>query len=408
MENFSEIRKKAEEARKNQNWQQALEFYKKIYQNKNANNWDKFFYALSMSKMGNYADSLEICRKIYASDKNFMPNNSLYARNIYNTTFLTVDYSKQDVILKALKALKTVISKGDKYVSFEMFVYKIIKRLEQDKKYQLILWLLEQVKPDDFDYKVINDKDYLDEIRYPGFVETYYVAKIKANYNVGNYEDVIKLSDEAIEILPRFHYDNDIWIRRIKAMSLERLDREKEAVKEYFFILKRKKDWFLYFELSKILQKAENTEASEYFAMKSLQIRQKAIYKIKLFAYVRDVLQYENLEQEMTKIIALLKQKTADEAEQKELNKKIRAIEKQIEQKVNEYFENKKGQGQIYKSFGKRNGIIRLEDGKTIYYYAENKNLNPQIGEKYSFVETWNYDFKKNIEKKSVILIKKL
>ena len=406
-ENYTEIKQQAEEARKNLHWQKAYELYKKLCEFDNANEWDRYFLALSMSKLENYTDSLNMCRKIYDRDKNFVANNSLYARNIFTTIFTKVNYKNPQKILKAIKAMKKLIPKDDKYISFEMYIHKIIKIFERDNQYEFILKTLDVITPDAFDYKIIDDEEYLQRIKYPPFVETYFVARIKANFTLHRYDETILLTDDALSVLKRFNYSNNVWIRRIKAIALSKKENYTEAIKEYFYILRIKKDWFLYFETAKILYKLENRDASEYFALRALQIKQDVIYKVKLFSFIINEINYKLLKDDLEQLLLFLKEKQNELLGKNEIEAKITEIEKIIQEKVNKYFDLKKGTGEIKKIFGKKNGLIETSSG-VIYFYVEKKNLEPKQGEKYSFEESWNYDLKKNEVRKSVILIKKI
>ncbi|MBN2664080.1 MAG: hypothetical protein JXR68_10560 [Bacteroidales bacterium] len=410
MENYNEIKLKAEDARKNQKWDKALEFYEEIYNNNSANEWDKYFYALALSKNGFGDKSMEICRQIFLAKKEFNPNNSLYARNIYNKSFDKPDYSDKKNILKALNAIKFLTPNNDKFISFEMFFHIIVKTFESDHKFDFILEIFEEFYPLQEDYKKLDDTLFLKNLNYPTFVETYMVAQIKANYMLGNYEKAITKVDETLKTIKRFNYSNQIWIRRTKALSLWKIDKKNEALQEYFYIMRIKKEWFIYFEIAQLLNETKNSEASEFFAIKALLDKQDASYKINLYKFLLEIKSEKILKEKLNEIIDLLKNKRQTlnpTAENKAIETKIKKAEEVIRQNAKDYFETQKGQGEIINTFSPKNGIIKT-DSSNIFFAIETKGMIAEQGDIFLYNANWNFDLKKKEVRKSVILTKKI
>lgn len=410
MENYNEIKQKAEDARKNKKWDEALDFYQKIIDGGNPNKWDSYFYAFVLMKKGKIDDSMAFCRAIYLKDKKFNPNNSLYARNIYKKTFIKPDYADLPKILKGLDALKMLIPKDDEFISFEMFFHNIMKTFETDKQFDFILKILSEFYPKENDYKKLEDKDYLQKLKYPTFVESYFVAKIKANYMLANYEATIEHVDKALNEIKRFNYGNHVWIRRLKALSLNKTKKTHEALKEYFYIIRNKKDWFILFELAQILDDQNYNEAAEYYCLKALKDKQDAAYKVNLFKYCFQKENWQMPTKNLKNIVELLnefKNRSKNSAEAKDLQNKILAEEIEVQKAAEKYFSSKTGKGKVIKMFGSRNGLIQ-NDKENLFFVIGKKGLEAEIDSFYEYEENWNYDNKKNKVRKSCILIKKI
>lgn len=399
MSNYFEIKNNAEQARKQKKWNEALDFYKRIYLMEEANEWDKYFYALILEKIGFEQKSIAVCRKIYSKNKNFNPNNSLYARNIFKITFQKKISNDFKETVKALEALKKLIPEDDNFISFEMMYYKFIKIYEKENKFNFLIQIFEKFYPTSNDYNKLNDKEYLKTLKYPSFAETFLVAQIKAYFSNKNYQTVVDKTNEALKIIKRFNYNNHIWIKRLKAQSLNFLNKKNEALKEYFNIIKYKQDWFLYFELAKILFEYNNKKAAEYFIHKALLDKQDANFKRNLYNFIANNFSEAKCYKYAKEIFELQKSQNN--------NNQILAINKSATKCATDFFNEKKKTASVVKIFSEKTGLVKLDD-KIVFYIAKEKNMDLKLTEKVLVLETWNFDNKKNEVKNSVEIIKKL
>jgi tetratricopeptide (TPR) repeat protein len=87
--------------------------------------------------------------------------------------------------------------------------------------------------------------------------EKYFVLKIKLLYKLKKHEEIILVSDIALSTIDIFHDQNDITIIRRKAIALKDLNKFEEAKELLKTLLKKKNDWFIFYDLANIY-KAEN------------------------------------------------------------------------------------------------------------------------------------------------------
>lgn len=95
--------------------------------------------------------------------------------------------------------------------------------------------------------------------------EQYYGLLIKALYAQGSHSACIETCREALQVLPAFHYDNDLWFRRYMAQSLLRIDMAQEARKLYAYILPRRRAWFLLKEAGDVSRALGESKMATYF-----------------------------------------------------------------------------------------------------------------------------------------------
>ncbi len=87
---------------------------------------------------------------------------------------------------------------------------------------------------------------------------------------VSVYDDIGMFEKLELEFkkISRVHYENDVWVMRMKAEILSRLGKYEEVEKLYQRIFKRKKDWFLYGELGDVyMLKGDSEQAKQNYAV---------------------------------------------------------------------------------------------------------------------------------------------
>jgi tetratricopeptide (TPR) repeat protein len=100
------------------------------------------------------------------------------------------------------------------------------------------------------------------------------------------YEECIEICDYALEHLTRFHYDNDIWFKRRKALSLIELENQDDGFEILMNLSSNRKGekWFIFHEIAKIyLEKEEYSDALEY-CVKAIALPRDEEKKINLYA----------------------------------------------------------------------------------------------------------------------------
>lgn len=132
------------------------------------------------------------------------------------------------------------------------------------------------------------------EIEIASDKESWFSIKSKALYSICEYEYCIKISDDALNHFSRFHYSNDTWLKRNKALSNKALGNVDVALEELLLVLNRKNEWFIQKEISEIyFQKQEFDQALEY-AIKGMNNIGKFEFKIELIFLIGKILKETN------------------------------------------------------------------------------------------------------------------
>ncbi len=398
--NYKELKEKAEKARQTNNSTEMLKYYSQLIEFEEANYWDKYFYALALFRNGKKHESLDYCRKLYKEKPNFKPLKSLYARNILANILENITKINNERIIKALSAMLNLIDKDDEFFPFRTPYYYIMKELDQKKKYSTLTEILKYFDFRNNECSTAEKKDK-ELPKFPPECETWYVFAAKTAFATGDYTKTIEIIDESLSKIKKFYYSNDIWLKRIKAKSFAHLKNYNEALKIYFEIMHRKKDWFLMFEVAKILMQSGNAEASVYFAMNALRDNQKIDYKLNLIKWLfetkQNIIDKENLIKLYHIIKKRLKKQQLDENEIK--NEKF--LIKKLKENTKQYFDKQQVSGKIIKIFNQKNGLIFCNE-KNFFYFSRVKDL--KVGDEITGFLTWNYDRKKQKVRQSVII----
>lgn len=138
-----------------------------------------------------------------------------------------------------------------------------------------------------------------DTHKYNSNKENWYLQITKGLFEIKKYNDVIKLSNEALETIPAFNNSNDIWFKYKIAKSYRELG-EYDAALEYLEdITKVKKEWFFFNEIAINYFKKEDYDSSAKWAARAaLSHDGKIESKLKLFLLIGDILKIKGYEDE--------------------------------------------------------------------------------------------------------------
>ncbi len=117
-----------------------------------------------------------------------------------------------------------------------------------------------------------------------------------------------RLSKDVFEKIDPLHHDNDIWVERDRARMLCRKQMYDEALRIYRKILKRKKDWFLWYELGEIYLMQDNLQEAKKYLGTAMVINGKLENKVKLLNCIADLMLKEGNEELFCKHLYLLKE----------------------------------------------------------------------------------------------------
>ncbi len=414
---YNELLNNATELRKNSDWKNALEIFEKIIEFEEHSVWDEYFYALCLFKLNNFMDSLKICRNLYKKNKNFEPNRTLYAQNVARIVLIFANLKSVDMIKKALAGIKDLVSRGNKYIRYDVWFNKTIKLLSEHKQFEKAFVIVENADIKDFSAEVREINIDNKKIEIASELEVFLVEKVKIYFNLKKFTETIDLVNFSLTRIKKFHYSNQIWLKRLKAQSYEATNNLSEATKLYFEILKTKNEWFLNFELAKIIFKQNFTEASSFFLAKAVYDKQDFKFKIGLLEFLlRNKIKGFDLKNIANLICSVYVQnkramkiglknlilKYAPDCES--VNKQTIYMRK-IRTEAKNIFEPKPNTGEIFRKFNAFSGL--LINGKNKFFFVS-KKINVLVAEKVLYRLVWGYDFKKKKISKSAIVFEKI
>jgi len=137
--------------------------------------------------------------------------------------------------------------------------------------------------------------------------EKWYAIKTKALLELGDAEQCLILSREALEIFDVFHNNNDVWFARRIALSHKIMGEIGRAIDELEDIGKKKNDWFIKRELAELYFETENFEKAFELSMQAMNEYGDVEYKIGVMELIAKLLLRKGEEELAYKHLLLVK-----------------------------------------------------------------------------------------------------
>lgn len=299
----------ATEFRRKKQYKAALSIYQPLWEENSLqfNEWDGWSYAYSLKEMELYGEALEVCRKLYPRFKHSEFICNLYAQCIYYTQIGVSQPPSLSTQRKAVKGMIRLSPPHREYSLSGVAIFKLCKNLMNEKpvQWQEIESWLNLMDPDllsneTFRSRLPNGKT----IEYASQQEEWYSMMIRVKAGLEEPKQLIELLDEAERKNIKWHYQNDIWMKRKRAFAYHQLGQSEKAEKLLGQVLQRKKEWFLYADLGEVL--VDRKEKLKMFSKAAIK-RGKLSMKINLFKRISDLLQEEESEKENYKKHLLLR-----------------------------------------------------------------------------------------------------
>lgn len=282
----------ATDYRKNKQFKAALTIYQPLWQEnpEQFGEWDGWSYAYSLKELGLFNEALEVCRKLYPRFKHSEFISGLYAQCIYYTQIKTETPKPIETQRKAVQGMIRLSPPHREYSLSGVAIFRLCKNLMElnPVPWQEIESWLNYMDPDllsidSFQGTLLNGKT----ISYASQQEEWYSMMIRVKAGQKQPEELIKFLDEAKRKNIRWHYQNDVWMERKRALAYAQLDRPDEAEGLLQQILIKKKDWFIYADLGDVVTDPE--KKLQWYSQAALT-RGKLAMKINLFKKLSDVL----------------------------------------------------------------------------------------------------------------------
>ncbi|RAK13956.1 hypothetical protein B0I26_1425 [Anoxybacillus vitaminiphilus] len=165
-----------------------------------------------------------------------------------------------DKILNGVKELKNEY----RYIYFKHVDY-LLNQQNPDKQVALVfLQSLDSIKLNRTPFKS-NDKSF------PSDYEKWVVKVANLQFDLKLYKDCIKTVDCAFSdsLTISWHNKQDIWLQRLKALSLNETEQTEEAIKIYESLIIKHPTWFMYHELAKFYKSIGKKNEALYYGTKA-------------------------------------------------------------------------------------------------------------------------------------------
>ena len=194
-------------------------------------------------------------------------------------------FSKEN-IYKTREYVDYIVERlSSKDLLFRLTVLKVIKYLKSRINFdaEKINYWLDKLNPDFLSEEVSYYEIEGKRIAYPSNKEDWYALKSKSGEKLEMYSECLRVSEEAISIFSNLNNGNDIWLKRRIAISKHNLGYSGEAINILNDLLKFKKDWFIYKDVSDIYFSLGNYENAIEYAIESVLKPGEDDKKINLF-----------------------------------------------------------------------------------------------------------------------------
>lgn len=440
MQTVEEIKSEAKNFFQAKNYKDALPLYKQLWvENRDScNEWEGWRYAFCLKQLKEYKPALEICREVYHLKPTFENINGLYAWCIYYTEIGIEKITNEANLFRAGEGIIKLLKQEDKSVKkdhdypcvYSLSIFKILDYLNEKAIYnpEKIIYWTSKLNPDILEAVPFKFTDNnRNERELAPQKEQWFALRAKAFYENGQFEDCIAIAEKALTSLHKFHYDNDIWLKRDIALSKAGLGDLDTALEELKELLKRKNEWFIQKEISVIYKQQNKLDDAMNFAIDGALNFGDADKKLNLFKLLAELLKAKGktveakahiefiyqirkankwkIDNELSNLMQEFGIETNRDLDIKELQRKLKPVWEQLKFGNQELLN-----GAIISIIADgKAGFIAVENGKSYFFSAKNfkgrKDLM-QKGQKVTFFLEDSFDKKKNQPTKIAVNIK--
>jgi tetratricopeptide (TPR) repeat protein len=305
MDDNRRIMEEAAMLRKQERYDEAISLVEPIWSKNRGTmtKWDCWNYALCLKKVGHIEQALEVCQHTHAVDASFRYNNNLYAWCIYETEIKGKQPS--DVAHDEVKFTSSVhkiaqLTEQDQFSPYALAVTAFLRYLNSKENipFHLVIEWTDKLDPTQLNDSCITLEGHDGKSReFASFKENWYAYRTKALEKLGQYEECLSLSREALDVFSEFHYGNDIWFRWRIGKSLYSLGHLTEAIDELGAVLNFKKEWYVQDLLSQAYFDSGDLDISLKYAAEAALNHGEHKNKYKLFLRMGEIFEMKgNLE----------------------------------------------------------------------------------------------------------------
>ncbi len=392
---FAEQMNRARELYNKKKFDEALDVYEEL---KNID-YENFMKACSLNYMWC------LYRTKIKTGEAFLPENKAKTKNYLK--FFQENCSSKDLV-------------------FRLTVFAVIRYLKSKPNFpadHINTWL-DKLNPEDLPDEPQKAELYGEQKVFKSYKEEWYALKSKACEKLEMYNECLRISEDALRIIPELHDNNDIWFKWRIAISKHNLGMKDKAIEILTDLLKYKKEWFIYKELSAIYLALDDYEKALDNSIDAVLRPGDDDKKVNLYWLAGTIFQILNngdAERVMKNYTVKLRlsnewKLSPEEAQHYNDNKElvdsqqVRRMKKQVQEIAETYkWKNKEKHQGIIAKILQTNKAGFIKSGNNSYFFRMNdiqgKRGQVQVGRKVEFLLENGFDLKKKIETKNAVFI---
>lgn len=140
----------------------------------------------------------------------------------------------------------------------------------------------------------VEKKGQLKDMELASDFENWYSYKTKALTKIGEWQECLDLSKEALEKIENFHYSNDAWFSRRVAIAKKNLGNTEDTIQELETILKKKREWFIQKELAELYLEKGQVDLAFKMAINAMNNFGPLEFKVDLLYLIGKILKQQD------------------------------------------------------------------------------------------------------------------
>ncbi|MCX6017763.1 MAG: tetratricopeptide repeat protein [Chloroflexi bacterium] len=275
---------------KEKKYREALAIYEQIAREYPAsiNPWDGFRHAECLRRLKRMEEAEALCRKFLAANPEFPQLRNTLGWTLYDRWLKPQQDGEKAPLAQQIRTVQEICSltPQGQYSPCAKAVLKLADALKETSNgapADRIAWLKRlsaaEISLDTF---MVTDETGVQR-EFASDRERYYAHYTDALFMLGRWQECIDACAQALAAIPKFHYDNEIWIPRRAALSCARMGDVSRALDELKSLLKKKKTFFLLHEIAELLLNAQRVEEALPYAAQAALGNDAPEMKVKVY-----------------------------------------------------------------------------------------------------------------------------
>ena len=434
MTDFRTLKEQAETLRRDKQFGPALAAFDELLnlypdQATERERWGKAF---CLRALGRQREALDLCREVYRTHPEFVPNRNLYGWCVYDLEIKPLREGEPADIKTFYRAAEAItqLTLQEVYSPYERTVFEVLRYLKDRQTYpadEVLAWC-DKLDPDKLatEARKYTSRDGQERVE-ASPLEQWYSQRTKALEHLRRWEELIVVCNEALDRLTAFHYSDEIWFRRRIATAKAELGDTDAAIGDLKALVRLRPDWFIQADLARLLHEAGNDDAALEYAVDAALGPGELSYKWELFVLMGDLLAAQGKPDVAGQHYRLASALRAEQGwrEDSDLAQQLRDLPPVPSQPAStlarelegtwralKFTDQERGTGEIERTDpGKRSGFIRASDGRSIFFRFRNF-ASPRdrllIGTKVSFFLQPSFDKTRNRESNEAVDVREI